>query len=384
MRHLAKGLVLLALPVLLLACSEKGPIREPADLVKVESPVLKPRVLWDSGPGDGNDGLHTRLRLAVEPDVLLTADIGGDVFALEPKSGRRLWRAETGARIVAGPSVSGALAFVGTLDGEVIALKRADGSVAWRVALSSEVMAPPVSDGRVVVVRCGDGKVFGLNADTGARIWSFDRAVPPLTLRGLSAPLISGGVAYVGLDNGRLAALRLENGEVIWEEVVAAPAGRSELERIVDVDADPLVTGDGIFAVSFGGELAAVSVAEGRVAWRRPIKSYSGVALAGRVLAVTDEDGLIWALDAQTGASLWKQEALKYRRLSAPLVVGDHLVVADFEGYLHWLAPQDGRIIARVRAVDDPVTAPLVEHDGVLYVLDDDGDVAAVESNAAN
>jgi outer membrane protein assembly factor BamB len=188
-------------------------------------------------------------------------------------------------------------------------------------------------------------------------------------------------MAYVGLDNGRLAALRLDTGDVLWEEVVAAPAGRSELERIVDVDADPLVTGDGIFAVSFGGELAAVSLGEGRVAWRRPVKSYTGVALAGTVVAVTDEDGIVWALDAQTGASLWKQEALKFRRLSAPVVSGTHFVVADYEGYLHWLAPQDGRIVARVRAVDDPVTAPLVEHDGVLYVLDDDGDVAAVTVN---
>ena len=375
-----KRLFLLILLALLLQACDLGPVREPAELTKIEAPALKPRVRWDASPGNGGDELHTRLRLAVEPDVLVTADIGGDVFALDPKDGHRLWRAKTGARIVAGPSVSGALVLVGTLDAEVIALKRADGSPVWRVPVSSEVMAPPVSDGRVVVARCGDGKVFGLSADTGARVWNFDRAVPPLTLRGLSSPLISGGVAYVGLDNGRLAALRLETGEVLWEEVVAAPAGRSELERIVDVDADPLITGDGIFAVSFGGELAAVGLAEGRVAWRRPIKSYSGVAMSGNVLVVTDEDGIVWALDAQTGASAWKQEALKYRKLSAPIAVGDYVAVADFEGYVHWLSPQDGRIVARVRAVDDPVSATMVEHEGLLYVLGDDGDIAAVET----
>lgn len=379
-----KRLLLLSLPALLLACSSSGPVREPAELTRIEAPALKPRVVWDASPGKGGDDQHTRLRLAVEPDVLLSADVTGDVFALNPQDGHRLWRAETGARIVSGPTVSGALVFVGTLDAEVIALKRADGSQAWRVPVSSEVMAPPVSDGRIVVVRCGDGRVFGLSAETGIRVWSFDRAVPPLTLRGLSAPLITGGAVYVGLDNGRLAALRLETGEVLWEEVVAAPAGRSELERIVDVDADPVVTRDGIYAVSFGGEVAAVGLTDGRVAWRRPVKSYSGVALAGSILAVSDEEGVVWALDAQTGAAAWKQDALKYRKLSPPLAVGEHVVVADFEGYVHWLSPQDGRIVARVRAVDEPVSAAMVEREGRLYVLGENGDVAAVESRAAD
>jgi len=373
--------LLLALPALLVACSDTGPLREPAELVKVESPAVKPRVVWDASPGDGGDELHTRLRLAVEPDVVVTADIGGEVHALSPQDGRRLWTADTDARLVAGPTVSGALVLVGTLDAEVIALKRSDGSAAWRAAVSSEVMAPPASDGRVVVVRCGDGKVFGLNAETGARVWSFDRAVPPLTLRGLSAPLLNGGIAYIGLDNGRLVALRIDTGDVLWEEVVAAPSGRTELERIVDVDADPLITPEGIYAVSFGGELAAIGLTDGRVAWRRPIKSYSGVALAGGILAVTDENGVVWALDAQTGAAAWKQEALKFRRLSPPLVLGDHVVVADYEGYVHWLAPQDGRIVGRVRAVRDQVTAPPVEHEGRLYLLGDNGDVAAVTVN---
>jgi outer membrane protein assembly factor BamB len=375
--------LLLALAALAAACSDKGPVREPADLTRIESPAFKPRVLWDASPGSGGEDLHTRLRLSVTADLLVTADVGGDVFALDPKTGRRLWRARTGARIAAGPTVAGPLVLAGTLDAEVLALNRADGSVAWRVPVSSEVMAPPASDGSIVVVRCGDGKVFGLSAANGGRVWSFDRAVPALTLRGLSAPLIEDGVAYIGLDSGRLAALRIDTGEELWEEVVAAPSGRTELERIVDVDADPLVTAGGIFAVSFGGELAAISLADGRVAWRRPIRSYSGVALSGSVLAASDDSGVVWALDAQSGASVWKQEALKYRKLSAPLAVGGHFVVADYEGYLHWLSPQDGRIVARVRAVREPVNAPLAELGGVLYVLGDGGDIAAVTAPAS-
>src|SRR5262249_12717740 len=153
------------------------------------------------------DGVQSRLVLAVEPDVVVSADVDGDVFALNPKDGHRLWKAKTGARIISGPTVAGALVLLGTLDAEVIALKRSDGTEAWRAGVSSEVLAPPVGDGPVIVVRCGDGKVFGLSAETGARKWNFDRAVPPLTLRGMSSPLVNGNTVYVGLDNGHIAAL---------------------------------------------------------------------------------------------------------------------------------------------------------------------------------
>ncbi|MBI3171163.1 MAG: outer membrane protein assembly factor BamB [Hydrocarboniphaga effusa] len=371
------------LAALLAACNSDGPVREPAELQDIVSPELQPRVLWNESAGEGGGGQRSGLRLAVEPDLILAADVSGDVFALDPRNGRRLWRAETGARVISGPAVSGDLVLLGTKDAEVIALKRADGAPAWRVTVSSEVLAPPVGEGNVIVVRGGDGKLFGLSAEDGKRLWSFDRAVPPLTLRGMSAPLVYGNTVFVGLDNGRAVALKLDSGELLWEQVVAAPSGRSELERIVDVDADLLVTSDGVYAVSFGGELAAVSLEDGRVAWRRPIKSYSGIALADKILAVTDEDGVVWALDAQSGAAAWKQEALKYRSLSPPVMLKGYIVVADREGYLHWLSPQDGHIVARVRALRAPVTTTPVARDKLLYALDTDGGVAAVEIEGA-
>ncbi|MGQ0587755.1 MAG: outer membrane protein assembly factor BamB [Gammaproteobacteria bacterium] len=374
----------LALAAAVAACGSDGPVREPADLTAIEDAKVRPGVLWDASPGNGDGEQDARLRLALEPDLLVTADADGDVYALDPATGKRKWHASTDARVVSGPSLHGDLVLLGTLDAEVIALKRADGSPAWRSTVSSEVLAPPVGDGGVILVRCGDGKVFGLSAESGVRRWNFDRAVPPLTLRGLSAPLIHEGVAIIGLDNGRAAALKVETGQVLWEEVVSAPEGRSELERIVDVDADLLVAGGGVFALSFGGELAAIALQEGRVAWRRSVKSYTGATLMNKRLLVSDEAGVVWALDAETGAAMWKQEALKYRRLSAPVEVDGHAVVADYEGYLHWLSPDDGRIVGRVRAVGGAVVAaPIVQGDR-LYVLDRSGEIAVVEPKAVN
>ena len=375
------GLVLAAV---LAACGSDGPVREPAELTGIQNKQVAPDIVWDRSPGNGDGGLESGLRLWVEEGLLVTADAGGDVYALDPKTGKKLWDAETDARLVSGPTVHGDFVLLGTLDAEVIALSRKDGKAAWRTTLSSEVLAPPVADGGIVIARCGDGKIFGLSAESGARRWSFDRAVPPLTLRGMSEPLIYEGVAIVGLDNGRAAALRVETGDVLWEEVVSAPEGRSELERIVDVDAGLLTAHGGVYALSFGGELAAIGLQEGRVAWRRPVKSATGAVLFGDKLLVTDESGVVWALDAQTGAAAWKQEALKYRRLSAPAAIGGFAVVADFEGYLHWLSPDDGSIVGRVHATGDAVVAAPIVRDDRLYVLDRSGEIAVVEAKAVN
>jgi outer membrane protein assembly factor BamB len=381
---MTRALLLFGVAAALAACGSKGPVREPAELKSIEQAEVAPGVLWRKSPGSGDGGQESGLRLAVEPDLLVTADADGDVYALDPATGRVRWHADTGARLISGPSVYDELVLFGTLDAEVIALKRAGGALAWRVTVSSEVLAPPVAEGGIVVVRCGDGRIFGLSAESGAWRWNFDRAVPPLTLRGMSTPVLYEGAAIVGLDNGRVAALRVDTGELLWEEVVSAPEGRSELERIVDVDAEPVAIGGGVFALSFGGDLAAIGAQEGRVAWRRPVKSYTGAAPLGNRLFATDESGLVWALDGETGAAAWKQEALKYRRLSAPVAFGGHVVVADLEGYLHWLSPSDGRIVGRVRAVREPVAATPVLRGERLYVLGRDGEIAVVESKAVN
>lgn len=372
----------LLLASLLAACGSDGPVRDPARLSSISSPELKPRVLWSRAPGSGSGDLHAGLRLAVESDVLVTADTDGDVYAVDPRTGKNLWRAQTGARVISGPTVSADLVLLGTQDAQVIALRRADGSLAWKAAVSSEVLAPPVGSGNVVVARCGDGRIFGLSATSGSRLWSFDRSVPALVLRGMSSPVIEGNTIFAGLDNGRAVALKLDTGDVLWEQVISVPSGRTELERMVDIDADLLVANDGVFAVSFGGDLAAVSVTDGRVAWRRPVKSYTGIALDGRRLAVSADDGLVWMLDGTSGAASWSSEALKYRGLSAPVMVDGRVVVADQDGYVHWLAADDGRIVARVNAVGGPVRAPMVLRDDVLYVLDTAGKIAAIDTQA--
>ncbi|MDB5986718.1 MAG: outer membrane protein assembly factor BamB, partial [Nevskia sp.] len=273
----------------------------------------------------------------------------------------------------------GNLVLVGSADGQVIALKRAKGEQAWRAQASSEVLAAPVGSGNTVVVKAGDGREYGLDADSGERLWAFDRNVPNLTLRGLSPPLISGNRVYVGFDSGKLAALNLADGNVAWEQTISVPTGRTDLDRFTDIDADLLVAPDGLFVVTYGGDLVLLDSETGDSRWRRSVKSYTGMALGGDKLFVTDADGLVWALDAETGAAAWKQEGLKYRSLSPPAFYKGYVVVGDYKGYLHWLSPSDGSLVARTRLGSGPIIAPPTATADLLYVMTASGKLAAYD-----
>lgn len=359
-------------------CSSKN-LRKPAELKDISKPEVRAETVWTASAGSGGGKYYSELTLSLGPDALFAASVNGGIYAFDPHKGDRIWRAETRKRLISGPTVSGDIVVAGTMDGEVVAVKRADGAALWNVRLSSEALSPPAGDGDRVFMRSGDGRIYGLEAGTGAQQWAVDRSVPSLTLRGLSPPAALGNRVYVGLDNGRVLALRASDGQVAWEQVVTAPTGRNELERITDIDAPLLSEGGELYAASFGGEIACLDDETGQILWRRSVKSYSGLARADNVIVVTDEAGTVWGLDATSGAELWKNEELKYRQLSAPAVFKGYVVVGDFKGYLHWLDAKDGHFVGRSRAGGDPIrVAPLVGED-LLYVLSSKGHIAAVK-----
>lgn len=362
----------------LAACSSDGKVREPAELQDIVNPQIKPKTVWSARVGVGSDDYHSALGAAIEPDAVFAADVRGRVYAFDPASGKRIWQADTKARVISGPTVSGNAVFVGTMDGEIVALKRADGAPYWRAQISSEALAPPVSDGTLVITRGGDGLVQALSAVSGSRNWVFDRSVPNLTLRGLGMPVIDGALVYVGMDNGRVAALRMLDGQPLWEQLITAPAGRNELERLNDVDGRLLLEDGDLFVASFGGEVVRLDGETGQVLWRRELKSYTGLARIGELVVVADEAGVVWGLDANSGAAAWRNEDLKYRRLSPAQAFGGHVVVGDFEGYLHWISARDGRLIARSRAGSDPIRARPAVGDGLLYVYNQTGRLSAI------
>ncbi len=374
------------LPVFLTACSTikesvsdfmAGDEEESgiAKLVKIDHPLVIKKV-WSASVGDGADGYYLKLTPAAGNGLIFAADRDGDVVALEMETGRRHWKTDTGKRLSGGPGYGQGLVLVGSRDGEVIALSDEDGEMLWTAEISSEVLAAPKADLGVVVARTVDGKVYGLDASSGQRLWVYERAVPLLTLRGTSSPQLARGLAIIGFDGGILCALDITDGSLIWERRISLPTGRTTLDRVVDIDADPIIMDGVIYVVTYQGRLAVVELDSGKIGWVRDLSSHAGIGVDDDHVYLTDEESALWALDRYTGNSVWKQDQLMGRSLTAPVSIGDYVVIGDFEGYLHWLNRKDGSLAGRVRLDRSAILAtPFVIND-ILFAYSSDGALA--------
>ena len=385
-----RSVLLLALCVLgLSGCewlkgrSTKDNLEPPAELVDFETTAAVERA-WSRNLGDGIERSGTRPRPAEADGVVYASDLDGSVVAIDLLSGKQRWSIDAEKPLSSGPGVGEGLVVVGGLNGDVIALDRDSGSAKWTTNVSSEVLASPVVADGIVVVRSGDGRVFGLSADDGSRRWLFDRGVPLISLRGNATPVVVDGNVYVGYDNGKLVALHLADGNLQWEQTIATPQGRTELERMGDIDGEIVASEGELYLVTYRGQAAALARDSGRVLWTRDMSSFTGVSLGTDEVYLTDMDGAVWALDRRSGSSLWKQDVLAHRWLTTPVVYGDYLAVGDYDGYLHILSRQDGATAARFHAGDEAIrAAPLVVGAHVV-VASVDGELAAFVLEAAN
>jgi len=377
-----RRLFLLLAVVMLAGCGASGwlagsDVVEPSPLLDLKNEVQL-KTLWSRNVGSGTDEQRLNLQPHVVDSVVYVADSDGEVQALSAANGSRLWSVDLDLPVSGGPGAGEGLVLVGTTDAEVIALESESGEERWRAKVSSEVLSVPAISGGVVVTHTVDGKLFGLESTNGDQRWQYEREVPVLTLRGSGSPVLSGGVAFVGMAGGKLIAVRVDNGNLLWDVNVTIPGGRSELERLSDIDGDPIVMHGGVFVATYQGEVGAVEQRSGRLAWQRKMSSYSGMGADSEGLFVSDDEGVVWGLDPRSGNARWSQDALKNRKLSNVAVLENLVVVGDFEGYLHWMDRNDGRLVARTRVGSDPITTGLQVSDGTLYVLGDGGKLAAV------
>ncbi len=352
-------LTIVAATLLLAACGSSSvlPVEPPAELTSFK-PELDVEALWARQLGKGVDKHFIKLAPLVERDRVYAANRKGLVEAFALPDGARQWSADLASAINAGPGDGGDLLLFGS-DAEVIAVGKSDGAERWRAPVSSEVLAAPVRRGNVVVAHAVDGTVFGLDAGDGHVLWRYSQQVPLLSLRGVGEPQIEGGIVVIGFANGRLAALTVAEGRLIWEQALSVARGRTELERMVDVDGRLVVNQGVVYAAGYQGRIAALALDSGRLLWTREFSSYTGIAAGQSELYVTDADGNLWALARSNGGTLWKQTALHGRRLSAPAIQGNAVVVADYQGYVHWLSRDDGHLMARSRVEDWNALFPL-------------------------
>lgn len=379
--------VALSLAIALGGCSnlpwlggDKDP-NPPSPLVKL-APEVDLTVQWKEGVGRGTDKRRLHLVPAFAEGRVFTADARGRVTAVNAADGRTLWQRDLRVPLSGGPDASDDRLVVGSTKGELLALSTADGAELWRADTDSEILSVPQLAEGLVVVHTLDDTVYAFDAATGEERWRFTSPAPVLILRGSSTPAVVPSGAVVGLAGGLLVKLDLQEGIPLWTVRVTVPAGRSELERITDIDADPIIVGDTVYVGTYNGDLAAVDLESGAVLWRRTLSVYSGLTANETALYVIDADDHVWAADPATGAGRWRQERLAHRHLSPPVLFQDMLIVGDLEGYLHGLAREDGRLLARTRIAKGRIRARPQVRGGRLYAFADDGTLAALTAGS--
>lgn len=374
-----RTLFLLLLATLVLsACSWMNPFSsrapKPAELQTFqERAELRP--LWQVRVGDGG---HYLFQPAVAGDSVYVAGQNGRVERID--AGSRSWNHNVGASLSAGVGSDGRTVAVVTERGELVALEASTGEERWRTAAGVEVLAPPGVSGRTVVVRASDSRLLGFDAQSGERRWVYQRNVPPLSLRNTAGMLVDGDVAVVGFPGGKMVAINLLNGGALWELTVSMPRGVTELERVADVAGVPVVGHNDVCAVTYQGRAACFDLSNGSVAWSREFSSSAGMDHDGRRVYITSADDAVHALDAASGASVWKQGPLERRRLSRPLALDNAVVFGDLEGYVHALDRNNGSFIARGRAGSSAIEAAPVRIGPRSFVVQTrDGSVQAFE-----
>jgi len=363
-------------------CDKDKNVEPPAELIDLK-PTLAVDKLWSTSVGGGDEKLRVALSLALDGGLLYAAGRDGTVEALEPATGKAKWSVDTKKDLAAGPGVGGGIVAVGTSDGEIVALDKQTGARLWKSKVSSEVLATPLVTGDRVIVRTVDGRVRSLEATTGKEQWIAEEPVPRLSLRGTAPPVLAGDTVLAGFDSGKVMALALANGDIVWQAQVSTPRGRSELERLADVDSAVQVEGTDGYAVGYQGRVVMFALDSGQIWWGRDLSSYRGLALGADQLYVATSDGSVVALRRRDGTVLWQQEGLKRRGLGAPAIAGNAVVVGDFEGYLHWLDRDSGKFIAREHPGDARISAAPVVADGRVFVIDDGGRIVAYRSGGA-
>jgi outer membrane protein assembly factor BamB len=343
---------LLATVLLLSACSSKKDAKKTAEKPAVLIPItnrVEVRRVWATTLGGESPKLRVGLDVAADGDKVFAANHKGAVEAFDLNTGRRLWRRQLKAPLSGGPSAGNGMVLVGSSKGEVIAVSEADGSVLWRAHVNAEILSGPSIGTDLVAVRGVDGKLHALSVKDGSENWAVDQQVPRLSLRGTSQPLLTGDFVVTGFDNGRVIAVNRRNGTTAWDAAVGQSHGSTELARLIDVDASVVGSGEEVFAVAYQGRVVRLARDTGQIIWTRDMSSYRGLAIDDANLYVSTAEGSVVCVDRKNGTEQWSQKTLVRRQLTAPVVFGGYVVVADAGGVLHWLDPKTGEFVARAQ-----------------------------------
>lgn len=380
-RRVWAGLAALPLLAVLAACNSNKAVDTPARLERFDA-TARLQKLWSASVSGGKERLRLGLGVAIEGDVVFAAGHDGDVVAFDLATGKRLWQARTRLPLSGGPGAGEGLVVAGAGEGDIIALDAATGEMKWSTRVNSQLLsAPSIAEG-VVALRAVDGRLVLLRASDGSQIWGAEQQVPSLSLRGTATPVVAGGLAISGFDNGRVMALSVADGTTVWETAVAPPTGRNELARLVDIDSAVLATDSDVYVVSYQGRVARLTRDGGQPLWTYDLSSYAGLGVDVDGVYVSTSEGDVVKIGRNTGVELWRESALAHRRLSAPATLGHWVAVGDFDGYVHLLDATTGALAARLQVGGGALAAPPVVKDDIAVFITRSGKLTAVRASA--
>ena len=363
------------------ACSSKENSNPPAQLKKLENPVPV-TIVWDADTGAEKNKASVNLRPLLIDNDIFTVDVAGKIVSLDAVRGKKNWAFETRLAAITGLAGNSDVIIVSSLDGDLAVFSRRNKGleIRWSIRLSGEIRSTPVIDRDQIFVRTVAGKLSAISLADGSVQWAVSRRIPALSLTGNSSPIVDGDRIIVGFDDGKLTAFDRNNGRTIWEKVISYATGRTEIERLVDIDGDFLLKDGIIYVGSYQGHLAAVQSINGDVLWSRQFSSYQSIVADDDALYISGDMSHIWSIDRRTGTAFWKQEELHERKITAPQIIGDKIVVADFEGYVHWLDKTDGIIRGRVRPSESRIITQPLKWQNRVIIHDINGQLFAVST----
>ena len=374
-----KYAAVLALAVFVAGCSSSSSKTElPPQALEKFTAEIELKKEWSTSIGDGQGKLWNTLTPAADDSRLFVTDVNGRVSALDRFTGKTIWTRKLKLNVSGGVGTGSGLVLLGTLNGDVIALDADSGEDLWRSKVTSEVLSAPATNGDVVVVQTQDDRLIGLDASSGQQRWIYENTPAVLTLRGTGSPIVTDYVAYAGLSTGKVIAVDTQRGLPIWEQRIAVPTGRTELERMVDIDGSLLLSGSTLYVATYQGRVAGVDAQSGQVLWQRDASSYVGVAEGYGNAYVSLADGTLESVDERSASAMWSNSSLLRRQLSAPAVFSSYIAVGDLEGYLHVMSQVDGRFLARTKIDSQGLRAQPLVVGGWLYVYGNGGKLVAL------
>jgi len=367
-------------------------------VVMAELPVFEasyqPQVVWEKSVGDGVDKYYSQLQPAVDSEVIYAASRAGEIKAFTLDEGKLLWSNDfsehksnelnRSARFSGGITLAIDTLYIGTENAQVLAIDKNNGELKWLSTVSGEVLAKPAYENGKIVVHTSRGDLIALDSETGEELWTLNNKQPNLTLRGSSAPSISQGGIIYGRADGFVSAALLETGQALWQLPIARPYGATELDRIVDVDMQPVISSNQVFALAYNGNLAAIDLLKGEQLWSAKHSGFNNITLSGNTIYLTDYRGWVYAVDRRSGSQIWVNEQLSYRNVTAVTVANEYLVVGDGEGYLHWLDRDTGQFVAQQKIDSDGLYKEPVATETHLYLLSRGGELVAIEKPSIN